>query len=73
MKGQSHRWYSVTQQREQERAALERHATKIIRKADHQLRRRSPPPRAARPLAPVLPQRLTLDDLPLLRRKGLVP
>ena len=74
MKSQRH-WYDPSWQRERERTALEREATKLIRNADRRREasrhasRRQPPPRET----PALPRKLTLQDLELLRKRGLLP
>ncbi|HEV3158534.1 MAG TPA: hypothetical protein VGZ89_00920 [Xanthobacteraceae bacterium] len=71
MKGHRHNWYSPAQQREQERRReLERKADEILR-ADR--RRRPSKPDRKPALSSALPQRLSLDDLPLLRKLGRVP
>jgi hypothetical protein len=68
------RWYEPARQRERERAALEREATKLL-VADRRRRKTASPPRAAVAVSDTssMPRRLTFADLATLRKRGLVP
>ena len=72
MRGEPNRWLAPAVTRENERRAeLERQASKLIRQSNHKQhtvkKKTKPPP------PPAGPQRYTLADLPMLRRRGLVP
>jgi hypothetical protein len=68
------RWFTPKERETyRRRLALEREATGLLRAADRQ-QRKSLTPRAAKLEAtPAMPGRLTLSDLPMLRRLGKVP
>jgi hypothetical protein len=70
------RWFTANERAAyRRRVALEREATELIRAADRRQDELalSRPRRVDADKTQAMPWRLTLSDLPLLRKKGLVP
>jgi hypothetical protein len=65
-----HQWRPPEQRRQQRALRLE--ASRLLA-GDRKRRKAAPAPKPTAPPEPAMPKRLTLADLPRLRKKGLVP